>query len=128
MTHRPVNPETVAKPASAYAQAMRVADGTRLIVSCQIGIAPDGMIPESYEAQARQAWANLFAILADQGFSVSDLVKIVVYDVMPGDVATYRAVRDEMLGGHLVASTYVRVSGLASDSLLTEIEAEAVKP
>lgn len=56
----------------------------------------------------------------------SDIVKIVVYDVAPGNVAAYRAVRDRMLNGHAPASTYVVVTKLASPDFLTEIEAEAV--
>lgn len=128
MAHTPINPETIIKPASAYAQAILVDGGKRLIISGQIGIAPDGAIAEGYAAQARQAWANLLAILADQGFAVTDLVRITVFDVMPGNVSAYRAIRDEVLNGHLVASTYVRVAGLASDAFLTEIEAEAIRP
>ena len=127
MAHRPLNPDSVAKPASAYAQAVLVEGGKRLVISGQIGVRPDGTMADGYEAQARQAWANILAILADAGFSVSDLVKITAYDVAPGHVAVYRAIRDEMLSGHLGASPYVQVAGLAAPGLLTEIEAEAVR-
>ena len=121
------NPDGVPKPASNYSQAVEVSAGARrLIISGQIGVSADGDVADGYEAQAEQAWRNILAILADAGMSPSDIVKITVYDVAPGNVAAYRVVRDRMLGGHAPASTYVLVAGLASPDFLTEIEAEAV--
>lgn len=121
------NPDGVPKPASNYSQAVEVpAGGRRLIISGQVGANADGVVADSYEAQAEQAWQNILAILADAGMTAANLVKIIVYDVAPGNVAAYRAIRDRMLDGHAPASTYVVVAGLASPAFLTEIEAEAV--
>ena len=121
------NPDGVPKPASNYSQAVEVpAAARRLIISGQVGMLPDGQLMLGYERQAEQAWKNIIAVLADAGMSPSNIVKITVYDVAPGNVAAYRVVRDRMLGGHAPASTYVLVAGLASPDFLTEIEAEAV--
>lgn len=121
------NPDGAPKPASNYSQAVELPAGARrLIISGQVGVGADGKMAEGYEAQAQQAWANILAILADAGMTAANLVRIVVYDVAPGNVAAYRAVRDRMLGGHAPAATYVVVAGLASPAFLTEIEAEAV--
>jgi enamine deaminase RidA (YjgF/YER057c/UK114 family) len=122
------NPATVARPASAYAQAVEVpASARRLILSGQVGVRPDGTLCEGREAQAVQAWANIEALLEAAAMSLDDLVSIRVHDVAPGDVAAYRALRDRVLGGRLVAATYVVVAGLASPGMLIEIEAEAVR-
>jgi 2-iminobutanoate/2-iminopropanoate deaminase len=121
------NPDGVPKPASNYSQAVEVPAGARrLIISGQIGVSADGVIADGYDAQAEQAWKNILAILADAGMTAANLVRIIVYDVAPGNVAAYRAIRDRMLAGHAPASTYVVVAGLASPAFLTEIEAEAV--
>jgi 2-iminobutanoate/2-iminopropanoate deaminase len=124
---RALNPSTVAKPASNYAQAIEVPlSGRRLVISGQVGVLPDGTIVDGYEAQAEQVWVNIQAVLKAADMDVTNLVAIRVYDVAPGNVATYRAIRDRVLNGHLIAATYVVVAGLASPQFLTEIEAEAV--
>lgn len=125
---RVINPPTVVQPASAYAQAVCVTGPReKLFISGQVGLRPDGTLAQGYEAQARQAWTNIFALLEAAGMARTDLLSVRVYDLAPGNVAAYRAIRDEMLGGFLVACTYVVVVGLASPGFLTEIEAEAVK-
>lgn len=123
---RALNPPTVAKPASNYAQAIEVASSSRrLVISGQVGVLPDGRVLVGYEAQAEQIWVNILALLKAADMDVTNLVSIRVYDVAPGHVALYRAIRDRVLNGHLIAATYVVVAGLASDKFLTEIEAEA---
>jgi 2-iminobutanoate/2-iminopropanoate deaminase len=125
---RALNPPTVPQPASAYAQAVEVpASARRLILSGQVGVRADGTLCDGYTAQAEQAWANVIALLDAAAMSVDDLVSIRVYDATPGDVVAYRTIRDHVLGGRLIACTYVIVAGLASPHLLTEIEAEAVQ-
>jgi 2-iminobutanoate/2-iminopropanoate deaminase len=125
---RALNPDTVAKPASNYAQAIVVPEtGRRLIMSGQVGVKPDGTVCEGYERQAEQVWVNILALLAAAHMTINNLVSIRVYDVAPGNVAAYRVIRDRVLNGHLVAATYVIVAGLASPQFLTEIEVEAVK-
>ena len=124
---RALNPSTVVKPASHYAQAIEVASsGRRLVMSGQVGVKPDGTICEGYEAQAEQIWVNILALLNAAEMEVANLIAIRVYDAAPGNVAAYRAIRDRVLDGHLIVATYVIVAGLASPKFLTEIEAEAV--
>jgi 2-iminobutanoate/2-iminopropanoate deaminase len=124
---RALNPDTVAKPASNYAQALETpAGGRRLLISGQVGVTADGTILKGYEAQAEQIWMNIQAVLKAADMDVTNIVAIRVYDVAPGNVAAYRTIRDRVLNGHLIAATYVVVAGLASPDFLTEIEAEAV--
>ncbi len=123
-----INPDDIVKPASQYAQAVLHAAGAqRLVISGQIGVDPDGRVEEGLEAQLERAWSNLFAVLRAAGFEKRHLVKITVFVTVPGAVAASRAARDRALDGHVCASTYLQVAGLASPDFLVEIEAEAVK-
>lgn len=124
---RSFNPAGIAKPASKYAQGVLHGPGQRLVVSGQVGIKPDGTIEAGMEAQMRRCWSNLLAVLADGGFTAKHLVKITVFVTLPGQTALYRAIRDEVLEGHLCAATYLQVAGLASPDFLVELEGEAVK-
>ena len=123
-----LNPGSIVKPASAYAQGVTLANsGERLIISGQVGMAPDGRLETGMRAQMERCWSNVFAIVAAAGFQTRHLAKCVVYVTEPGQTPLYREVRDTALAGHVCAMTYVQVAGLAAPGLLVEIEAEAVK-
>lgn len=125
---RIVNPDTVVKPASNYAQGVvHSAAAERLVISGQLGLRPDGSLEEGLEAQMERAWRNLFAVMAAAGFETRHLLRAVIYVTRPGQVALYRKVRDRLLDGHLCANTYIEISGLAAPEFLVEIEGEAVR-
>lgn len=122
-----LNPDTVPKPASAYVQAvLHSAGAKRLVISGQVGITAEGKLLDGMEAQLRQCWVNLFAVMAAAGFEKRHLVKSVIYVTEPGQIALSRRLRDEAMDGHLSASTYLEIAGLASPEILCEIEGEAV--
>lgn len=122
-----LSPDSAPKPASAYAQAvLHSANAKRLVISGQVGMTLEGKVLEGMEAQLRQCWINLFAVMAAAGFAKKHLVKTVIYVTQPGQVALSRRLRDEAMDGLLAASTYVQISGLAMPELLCEIEGEAV--
>jgi 2-iminobutanoate/2-iminopropanoate deaminase len=121
------NPRAIAQPASRYSQGVvHSAHARRLLISGQVGITPEGIIPANLENQMEIAWDNLIEVLREGGMSVADLVKIVTYVTVPGSVALARSIRQRKLGQHAPASTYLEVSGLASDKFLFEVEGEAV--
>ena len=122
-----LNPDTVPKPASAYVQAVvHSASARRLVISGQIGMTAEGKLLDGMEAQLRQCWVNLFAVMKAAGFEKRHLVKSVIYVTKPGQIALSRRLRDEAMDGHLSASTYLEIAGLAAPELLCEIEGEAV--
>jgi 2-iminobutanoate/2-iminopropanoate deaminase len=125
-----INPDTIIKPASAYAQAVLLPPtaGQRLVISGQVGMTPDGRIETGMRAQMERTWSNLLAVLAAGGFEPKHLVKVTTFVTEPGQTALYREIRDRVMSGHLCAATYLQVAGLASPDFLVEIEAEAVKP
>lgn len=122
------NPEDIVKPASNYVQGVSHRPGAeRLIISGQVGIAPDGRIETGMEAQMVRCWTNMFAVLRAAGFDKQHIAKVTVFVTEPGATALYREVRDRMLEGHRCAATYLQVAGLANPDLKVEIEAEAIK-
>jgi enamine deaminase RidA (YjgF/YER057c/UK114 family) len=122
-----INPSDGPAPASKYSQGVLVsAAARRLVISGQIGMTKDGKVADGMEAQLRQSWQNVVAVLRAGGMSVANLVKITTFVTDPNAVAISRQVRDEILQGHQPASTFLVVAGLAMPALLCEIEAEAV--
>jgi 2-iminobutanoate/2-iminopropanoate deaminase len=122
-----LNPPNAPKPASNYAQAIAHSTASkRLVISGQVGVTETGKTAEGIEAQLRQCWTNLFAVMKGAGFEKRHLIKTVIYVTEPGQVALSRKIRDEAMEGHLIASTFIQVSGLASPDFKAEIEGEAV--
>lgn len=106
-----------------YSQVVRA--GQTVYVAGQVGIDPSGKIVDGFEGQARQAFANLRLALAAAGAELNDIVKVNILLTDVQDMATFRAVRDEVFQ-HRPASTAQVVKALVVPGLLFEIEAIAV--
>jgi len=120
------NPPTVPAPASHSAQVVEVRDASRwLEISGQIGVTPDGKLAGDARAQVRQCFANIIAVLHAKDMKLENLLKITVFLTDANDMPAFREVRDEMLAGHLCASTLLVISALARPELVVEIEATA---
>src|SRR5215470_19107946 len=92
-------PDTVAEPLGPYSHAVEVPEGSRLLyVSGEVGVLPNGTVPEGIEAQAEACWQNITAILADAGMGIGDLVTITSYLVRPEDVPAAGAARARHFG------------------------------
>ena len=98
----------------------------RLIISGQVGVAQDGSVPNTGAGQITQVFANLRAVLEANGMSVTNLVKTTVFLTDRSLLASFRAARDAVYGGHAPCSTLLFVAGLADPRFVVEIEAEAV--
>lgn len=123
-----INPPGAPKPTSFYAQGVLVsANAKRLIISGQIGVAPDGTIRQGMRAQTEQVFSNMKAVLNEAGMDFSDVVKVVIYCTRPDETAPVREVRAAVFGSHTPTSTFLMVPALANPEFLIEIEAEAVK-
>ncbi|MBK1657359.1 RidA family protein [Paracraurococcus ruber] len=121
------NPPTVHTP-GAYSHAVLVTDPKRrLVLSGQVGTAPDGTIAAGGEAQIDQVLANLSAILAAHGMSSANLVKVTAFLTDPALIPAWRTKRGAWQGDHRPASTLLIVAGLADPRFVVEVEAEAVE-
>ncbi len=120
------NPDSVRAP-TGYTHAIQITGASRrLIISGQVGLAPDGTVPSSAEGQIAQAFANLRAVLAANDMAVTNIVKTTVFLTDRGLLGSYRQARSAVFGDHAPASTLLFVVGLADPAWVVEIEAEAV--
>lgn len=124
---KPVLPNPESDSRLAYSQGILARGETRtLYIAGQVGVDPAGVAAPLFEAQVRQAWRNLLAVLAAADMKVSDLAKVTVYLTRESDYAAYAALRGEFLGTHKPASTLVVAKALARPEWEFEIEAIAV--
>jgi 2-iminobutanoate/2-iminopropanoate deaminase len=120
------NPPAVRQP-TGYTHAIEITNPERrLIISGQVGMAPDGTVSASPEGQIAQALANLRAILAAHGMTVENIVKTTAFLTDRDLLTTYRQMRGATFGDHAPASTLLFVAGLADPQWVFEIEAEAI--
>ncbi len=123
----PLFPPGMFPPFARYAHGVIVPEGARLVVlSGQLGIAPDGTVPEGAEAQAGLCFANIGAILAEAGAGPAEVVRLNAYVSGREHLAGYMAARDRWVGPDaLPASTLMVVSGFARPEFVVEVEALA---
>ena len=119
-------------PPKGYANGT-AARGTQVYVGGQIGWnGQQRFESDDFVAQARQALANIVAILAEAGARPEHIVRMTWYVVDKGEhKASYRAlggVYREIIGRHFPAMTAVEVKALIEDRARVEIEATAVIP
>src|SRR5215208_494727 len=126
------NPDTVAQPIGAYAQATRVESGDAawIYVSGQMALDRDGRLvgPNDMGAQTEQVFENLRAILEANGADFTHVVKIQTFMTRLDDLAASRQVRARYLASDPPTSTTVRVAGLVLDEALIEVDVVAVAP
>lgn len=125
--HTIISTENAPAPAGAYSQAVRT--GQTLYISGQLPIRPDKapLDDMALEAQARQALANMLAILEAAGGSPADLVRVTAYIVGVENWPKFNGVYGEMLGDARPARTVVPVPELHY-GYLVEVDAIATLP
>jgi 2-iminobutanoate/2-iminopropanoate deaminase len=121
----PRNAHDAPAAVGGYAQAFDVEGASRLLfVSGQIPESADGHVPEGFEAQAAQVWANVLAQLRQAGLTVRHLVKVTTYLSSRQYAVANRAARQAALEGHTPALTVI-ITGIFDERWLLEIEAIA---
>jgi len=125
---QPRNPESIHPPLGRYVNQIEVSGESRMLfLAGQVGIKPDGSVPDDPVAQLGVALENVLRNLEAAGFEPTDLVKITTYVVGEMDPAGRRAELDRLLGTHLPTSTLVFVSALASPAYKVEVDAWATR-
>lgn len=120
------NPDGVRRAAPTYSHAAVLAPGAkRVLISGQVGMEPDGSVPETPAAQIEQTYRNLKTVLAAHGLGLSDIVRQRIFVTDRDVLAPYREVRARFMGDHAPVSTLLIVSGLTDPRLVVEIEVEA---
>jgi 2-iminobutanoate/2-iminopropanoate deaminase len=107
-----------------YSQAVRV--GQFLFASGQLGLDPKtGKLQDGVEAQARQALANVQALLAASGTSTDKVVKTTMFLADMADFAKVNAIYGEIFAHEPPARSTVQVAALPLGGLV-EIEVIAL--
>jgi len=132
MSNEPINPPTVFRSLDhGFSQAV-VATGRRTIyLSGQVAWDAERRLVggASLEAQTRQAFRNLQAVVEAAGGTLADVVAVRIYivDYRPEKAAAVSdAFRAFFSGVAQPAATWVGVTALAEPGFLVEIEAVAV--
>ena len=126
---RALSPASIRPPLANYSHGIAVPAGHRLVfVAGQLGIAPDETIPDGSEAQADLCFANIAAILAEDGMTMANVVRLSVYVTAREHMQGYRRSRDRQFPGTPPTTTLLMISGLARPEFLVEIEAIAAAP
>lgn len=95
-----------------YSHAVRT--GGLLFCSGQVALDPatKALVGDDVEAQTRQVFANIRAVLAEAGVELGAVVKATVFLRSMDDFAAMNAVYAEAFGDHRPARSTVAVAGL----------------
>ncbi len=128
MDKRQVNPWSW-QDQFGFSQAWRV-DAAQSIVflAGQAPISSEGEIvgEGDFEAQTRQVFENLRAVLEQSGATFESIVKLVVYVTDATKLLDYARVKAEYITGAQPASTAIGVASLALPGMMIEVDATAV--
>jgi 2-iminobutanoate/2-iminopropanoate deaminase len=126
---RALCPWSIRPPLARYSHGIAVPADYRLVITAgQLGIGPDEVIPVGSEAQADICFANLAAILAEDGMKLENIVRISVYVTAREHMEGYRRSRDRQFPGTPPSTTLIVVAGLVRPEFVIEIEAIAAAP
>ena len=107
-----------------YSQAIRAGD--LIFASGQLGLDPQtGKLQEGVEAQARQALANVKAVLQAADSSVDRVVKATIFQADINDFAKVNAIYGELFNHEPPARSTIQVAALPLGGLV-EIEVIAL--
>lgn len=113
-------------PAAVGTYSAAYKAGNMVFLSGQLGIDPvSGELPASFEAQCRQAFRNVFAIVEAAGGTPKDIVRQTVYLTDLNNFATVNKVMSEMFSAPYPARSCVQISALPKGGLV-EVEATVV--
>jgi 2-iminobutanoate/2-iminopropanoate deaminase len=102
--------------------------GDWLVLSGQLGLGEGGaLVGGGAEAEARQALANVGAVLADAGAGWGDVARVGIFLTDLGQFAAVNALYSETLGDHRPARTTVQVAALPAGASV-EIECWVYRP
>lgn len=130
-----VMPAGLAPPIGLYSHGARVTTGSELLfIAGQVAVGTDGQLvgPDDFEAQTRQVFANLRAVLAAAGLTLGHVAKFTTYVTGPAYIEAFYEAREKLFGelypaGGYPPNTLLVVSRLVRPEFLLEVEAIAAR-
>jgi 2-iminobutanoate/2-iminopropanoate deaminase len=77
MTPQPITVTAAPPQNNTYSQAVRLGD--LIYLSGQLGVRPDGTVPDTFSAQVKQALDNVSTVLQAAGSALSLVAKVNIY-------------------------------------------------
>jgi enamine deaminase RidA (YjgF/YER057c/UK114 family) len=123
---RMINPEALGKPLGQYSQITRVKASELLFVAGQVGIDKAGNVGADFDAQCRQAFANIGVALKSVGASWANVVEFTTYLVHSQDIPKFMAFRlrefpQMFTNGAYPPNTLLMIDRLVQEALLIEV-------
>ncbi|MGN6581770.1 MAG: Rid family detoxifying hydrolase [Bordetella sp.] len=108
-----------------YSQAVAASGSKTVYLSGQIGLEPatGELVAESFEAQVRQAFANLKAVVAAAGGTLDNVVKLTLFLTDLGKFAAANAIMAELIPQPFPARSTIGVASLPKGA---QFEVEAI--
>lgn len=131
MTRRRITPAALpADIADNNAYSYGVLDGDVLHVSGMVAFAPDGSYVGlgDIDAQARQVFGNLRAVVEEAGGTLDDVLSTTTYLASSEYAAAVGAVRKEFFTGPVPPTSTVVVAPMAREQFMVEVAAIARIP
>ena len=124
-TPHPVTSEQAPKAIGPYSQAQKV--GNLVYTAGQLGLDPatGNLVAGGIEAETRQVWANIKAVLAAAGSSPEQIIKTTVFMTDLSEFAQMNAVYAEVFSGNYPARSTIQVAALPKGGRV-EIEVVAI--
>jgi enamine deaminase RidA (YjgF/YER057c/UK114 family) len=114
--------------AGGGADAVRLPAGTVHVLTSGIaGLTPTGALPETFEAEAQQAWVNVRKALLAAGACLRDVVSVRAWLTEAADIPAYERATGWFLE-HDVVSSLVVVNQLRRPDLRVEVDVVATPP
>lgn len=112
MDKRCIHSENAPPAAGPYSHA--VASGGLLFLSGQVPLKPDGsgLVRDSFEAEVRQVFANIEAVLGDCGVTLDHVVKVTAYLADMDKFGELNTIYAEYFSGNEPARTCFEVGKL----------------
>lgn len=123
-----IQPKSLSDPRPRYSQGIVTQGGKLLFIAGQTAADKNGEVvgKGDIEAQAKQVFENIQAVLKEAGASLDNLVMTTTYIVDIKYREGYNRVRNQYYKGTPPTSTLVVVKGLANPEYLIEIAGIAV--
>ena len=122
MTRRRIVPPELLAASDQLKMSPGILSGGHLFLTGMTGGGPDGRMPEDPEAQMRNAFDKIGAVLAEAGLTFRSIVEMTSYHVgLRGHFDLFDSVRLAYLEEPYPAWTAVEVAGLRREGAIVEI-------